>query len=81
MTTVYKFWLVWNPSGGAPNVTHLNESDATTEAKRLAEKFPGKKFVVLESTHHLCTESPTAILVHHWRDPALIKHNPVKTNH
>ena len=43
-----KFWMVLG-SGGAPTVKHLTENVARSEAVRLARKYPGEFFTVLES--------------------------------
>lgn len=44
-----KFWVVWCETGANPKVQQMTKDDAETEAKRLAQKYPGKKFHVLES--------------------------------
>ncbi len=43
------FFVVWNPHGRAPMVTHRWEGDAVKEAERLAAMNPGQRFYVLES--------------------------------
>ncbi len=50
--TMKKFWLVWNQSYGAPTFKHDTEESAKKEAARLAQKYPGQKFDVLQS---VCT--------------------------
>ena len=44
-----RFWMVWTKTGHAPVRTHAMQASAEDEADRLARKFPGKKFIVLES--------------------------------
>lgn len=41
------FWLVWNESKGLPKHKHWTESEAKTEAHRLAMANPGQEFHVL----------------------------------
>lgn len=41
------FFLVWNPSRGAPTVKQDSYAIAEAEAKRLARQAPGEKFFVL----------------------------------
>lgn len=43
------FFVVWNPQGRAPMVTHQREGNAVKEAERLAAMNPGQRFYVLES--------------------------------
>ena len=53
-----KFWLVWNPKGCSPNVTHLTPELAGAEAERLARKHCGFKMYVLEAISVYETEEP-----------------------
>lgn len=46
-TKTTPYWLVWMEGGGPPTVHHDTQSDAETEAERLAKQFPGRRFVVL----------------------------------
>lgn len=43
------FFMVWNKRGRSPKAVHNTRDRATTEAARLAAKFPGEKFIVLEA--------------------------------
>lgn len=45
--TTPPFWLVWCEDGGSPTFRHPDEMSAAKEAQRLAERHPGKSFVVL----------------------------------
>lgn len=65
----YKFWMVYNPKGCKPSVSHPTEEIATSEAKRLAAEHPGERFVVLESTHECVTAAPTIETVTHEYEP------------
>ncbi len=47
-----KFWMVWGPSFANPEVQHGTLSMAQTEAARLAKKYPGENFIILESLGH-----------------------------
>lgn len=40
-------WLVWNPEGQHPRVTHDRMDGAEREASRLARENPGHRFFVL----------------------------------
>jgi len=44
-----KFWMIWNPGKRVPAVQHPGETNARSEAARLARANPGQTFVVLES--------------------------------
>jgi hypothetical protein len=41
------FFLVWNPTRGAPTVKQATYGIAENEAKRLARQAPGEEFFVL----------------------------------
>lgn len=43
------FWCVWNSSGKSPTVRHSKQEKAVNEAERLAKKYPGFNFYVLEA--------------------------------
>ncbi|WVR18321.1 hypothetical protein y223_00041 [Bordetella phage PY223] len=43
-----KFWLVWCEGKGMPTHKHKTFESAQREAERLARKFPGYEFHVLE---------------------------------
>lgn len=43
------FWLVWCENGDSPIYKHTTEKSAEKEAERLACKFTGTAFVVLEA--------------------------------
>ena len=55
--TFTMFWMVKGPSGPA-SIQHPTYDEAINEAKRLAEKEPGKQFVVLESSVAYCVKMP-----------------------
>lgn len=42
-----KFWWVWTKTGTTPRTFHKSALAAETEAKRLANRWPGKRFIVL----------------------------------
>lgn len=44
------FWLIWREDGGVPTRKHFSAEAARREAKRLAQKHPGKEFYVLRKT-------------------------------
>lgn len=46
------FYVVWTPSGSAPQVIHGFQSEAEAEAERLAAANPGRKFYVLHGISH-----------------------------
>lgn len=52
------FWMVWNKDGGAPSKTHASLAKATKEAKRLARRNPGRKFIVLGAVEKYWTLVP-----------------------
>lgn len=43
------FYLVWSPRGDNPRARHATETEAIQEADRLAKKYQGRHFYVLES--------------------------------
>lgn len=47
---VTPFWVVWSPRGGQVRVRHASAERAHEEAVRLANKFHGRHFYVLEMT-------------------------------
>ena len=51
------FWLVWNPGGTGPTKQHLSYSDAREEAIRLAAKYQGVPYIVLQSCTLFMTKS------------------------
>ena len=65
----YKFWMVYNPNGSKPTASHATEEIAEAEAKRLATKHPGERFVVLESMYECVTAAPTIETVEHRHAP------------
>lgn len=44
-----QFWMVYGVGHGGPTYQHGSRAAAETEAQRLARKFPGSTFVVLEA--------------------------------
>jgi len=46
--TPVTFWLVWTPNGHNPSRKHETQEDAQTEAIRLLNKHPDRKFYVME---------------------------------
>lgn len=44
-----EFYMVWTRKGHVPRFTHETREGADTEAARLAEQNPGKKFIVLQA--------------------------------
>ena len=51
--------MVYNPNGRPPTVSHATETEAETEAKRLAATKPGERFIVLEAMTEYVTAAPT----------------------
>ena len=49
---MYKFWLVWCPTGNNPKFRHQSYEGAVEEAKRLAGLNPSSEFYVLEAQDH-----------------------------
>ena len=46
------FWLVWSPTGPSnPRYEHASASSAEAEAERLALRYPGQEFYVVEPTY------------------------------
>lgn len=48
MSDKQTFWLVWSPRSGRPRIKHWFRDAAEREAKRLAAKYEGRHFYVLE---------------------------------
>lgn len=46
---MYKFWIVWNPSGAPATYKHPTAASAEKEAERLARQSPSCMFVVMEA--------------------------------
>lgn len=44
-----EFFFVWTKKGRVPRFTHQTRESASAEAIRLAEKHPGRKFIVLRA--------------------------------
>ena len=65
----YKFWMVYNPNGKKPTVSHGTEKEAEAEAKRLATLTPGERFCVLESMYECVTAAPPIETVEHRHAP------------
>lgn len=65
----HKFWMVYNPNGKKPTVSHSTEKEAKAEAKRLATLAPGERFCVLESMYECVTAAPTIKTVEHRHAP------------
>ena len=49
METQNKYWMVHNTRSPGASVQHTDAASAETEARRLASKSPGDRFVVLEA--------------------------------
>jgi len=49
-------WCVWHKNGHAPQFFHPTQEQAEAEAARLAEKTPGKKFLVLHVVSKFAAE-------------------------
>ena len=60
-----QFWLVWNKERGTYSTRHEIMSDARSEARTLAEKFPGEEFHVMASLCTVCAPKPIAMEVFH----------------
>lgn len=43
------FWVVWSPESGPPTLQHDSFDSAAEEAERLARRFPGHTFIVLQA--------------------------------
>jgi len=43
------FYMLWTKTGWPPRKQHTGIDEAFAEATRLAEMFPGKKFIVLHA--------------------------------
>lgn len=50
MSDARYFWLVWGEGQGVPTVKHDTKAAARAEARRLARRAPGVRFVVLRAT-------------------------------
>jgi hypothetical protein len=57
-TDTRKFFMVYNPSQGAPSHKHFSFSDAKAEARRLSAKQPGDTFYVLRGKDSVTTLKP-----------------------
>jgi hypothetical protein len=55
-----KFWMVVNPKAEAPKQRHGTLAEATAEANRLAVKYPGSNFYVLEALGYAGTGNAKA---------------------
>lgn len=60
MNTNYKYWMVNNTQSGACVNLHYTAKDARLEAIRLAEKYPGRLYFVLEAVECYCVVDPKA---------------------
>lgn len=64
-----KFYMVWNPNGGAPRVRHSSKTEARNEATRLALANPRQQFYVLSAFEMYQTNRPVQRTV--LADPAI----------
>lgn len=62
-TPITKFWMVYGIGQLSPTYQHYSFLQASDEAKRLAEKHPGIKFVVLEALEAFKAEKPRIISI------------------
>ena len=53
-----KYWMVHRLGHGAPVVEHPSEHLAADVAMRLARKFVGETFVLLEAKRACCAQDP-----------------------
>jgi transcriptional regulator with XRE-family HTH domain len=60
---ITKFWMVSGIGMGAPTYQHYSAEQAVSEAKRLAAKNPGTKFVVLEALQAFKAEQPRIVTI------------------
>lgn len=56
-----RFYVVWNPAGGAPTVRHDYYSDAMAEARRLARLNPQQEFIVLAAVAVAMVPDPVVV--------------------
>ena len=57
------YWLVWNQDAeGIPRTRHATAALAREEAQRLAQLWPGKRFLVLMADSEFCVEGRIAKL-------------------
>lgn len=54
-------WCVWSKYGRRPSRFHPTREIAETEAARLAQKLPGKSFIVMHMVSKFSTEKPIAM--------------------
>jgi hypothetical protein len=55
--TTFPYWMVWNPKFSYPRFRHATEADSWTEARRLADSYPDRKFYVVRIEG--CVETTT----------------------
>jgi hypothetical protein len=51
------FWFIWTKTGHVPKRCHNTLEGAETEARRLAVKCPGKKFIILRAVQGVVAEA------------------------
>ena len=57
------YWMVWNPEAREmPQCRHVTASLAREEAQRLAQLWPGMRFLVLMADSEFCVEGRIAKL-------------------
>lgn len=52
------FWMVWTKTGHMPRYFHHSREGAETEARRLALRHPGLRFIVLEAVTKVSVTPP-----------------------
>lgn len=50
--------MIFSPQGASPRKQHWNESEAVSEAERLACMFPSQEFFLMESKRVCHIKSP-----------------------